>query len=736
MNYENAYTMTDGSSNSDIRGGSGGGGATSSNKDGYWHDQEAIKVALYDGNDRLIGTPQYITIKKQPSGSPSFPLVNCTCGTGKDSYNFSTINYKSTPSQCTCSSNNSITYNDSYLSSFSGSYWGMYYSNAQTLKNALVQFNNNGEINGNSVLIKIINDMRPSDYLFGENDYVIIEPVVRVRCKGKYYTGTINSLLQKNVAYFNSNNNKDGVVCNGTNKTDFALFVYSVIGQSFRTSDKGTNAACYNGIGSKVGHGIHTLGYNNNNYAGCGYNLYKIKDLMKSPCSFDGKNYYDDKGSPTTKAGYALACGCKIIDGKYRLKDGTITQSKKTYEDQCLSCASRATMKDPIKRLELYEGYKDTNTIYNQLLNFEKTGVDACKDVENTSFDAGCLKADLKSTTTFDEKNISGYNFTVAMPTGDKTAYCLASYTLTPNISTPNVGTAKLGGMAFIGGGNSRITLATGVLNLKCYLYNPAVGDEKVDIFKSLSYNDFITNITFSAQPLISVSADTVVENKTTTGQYEKIKYVEYEKTIRRTYVVPEAKVVIGDGKVIDTDAVASRTIYGYFSKLSDKGKVNVGFSINLNKNKLITKKSSYSSDSECYYTITGNKYIEPKFRTIDTTNPFIGKNGADANGKGRTVGANWCYQKPDGSWDCSSNNKLVQDVIINSNNSYNVKRASEPLYRITLTPATINTIREYNKTHMLDEFDLVCDSNYNCKSNFFTIIRDSISVGRDKLVP
>ena len=702
-------TITNENNNSGFSGAHGGTASCGSFQTGVGCDEmQAIQVRIYHSNGTLVLGPVYVRLY---GSIKSGTLVKL-----KDEYKaeFNYTSLKNLSGHFTTDSLNSSSIK--YLSGYDQPIWGLWFSESNKLADFF-------ERNNYAKFKELLNLIGYSyNYNTSRDDYAIIEPLVTVKIEGKFYTGTINALIASDKGFH-------------TNGWAFVNF-YSMVAQTFKINGSGSchDSTQYTTSDKKAK--IYRLSYDTA-YNKCGYNKYNIYDVMKTPCTYDGKNYYDDNGSLTTKAGYELACGCKIIDGVYHLKNGTITNDKATYEKQCLACSQRATTKNPIDRLSLYENYKSDNTIYNQLLNFTKTGVDACKDVENTSFDASCLRANLKTTSTFDEKDISGYNFTIAMPTGDRKAYCLASYDLTPLISTPHLGTARKGGMAFIGGTNTSFNIATGSLNLRCYLYNPTTGDENVDVFRNLNYDSFISSITFVGQPLISVSND--VENRITPlkGNYENTNYIKYEKTIVRTYVVPQAKVTIGNGKVIDDYSVATRAIYGYFSKFSDNGTVNVDFSINLNKSILLNKTLSYTDSQSCYYDIggSGGAYIEPKFRTIDTLNPFIGKNDRDANGNGRLVGANWCYQKSDSKWDCSSNNRLVQDVIINSNNSYNIKK-QQPLYKITLTPSDVEEIRKYNKIHMLDEYELVCDSNYNCKSKFFLTIKDSISIGSEKLVP
>lgn len=116
-------------------------------------------------------------------------------------------------------------------------------------------------------------------------------------------------------------------------------------------------------------------------------------------------------------------------------------------------------------------------------------------------------------------------------------------------------------------------------------------------------------------------------------------------------------------------------------------------------------------------------------FRTISLNNPFPGQSG-----NGRAPGDNW------------NKTSLVNSFITNNRGvqTENLYKDRSPLYSITLTPALIKQIRNYNdkldtkrvsyyttKSGRIDgtagysDFDLDCNANgKNCKSNF---IRNSV---------
>ena len=67
----------------------------------------------------------------------------------------------------------------------------------------------------------------------------------------------------------------------------------------------------------------------------------------------------------------------------------------------------------------------------------------------------------------------------------------------------------------------------------------------------------------------------------------------------------------------------------------------------------------------------------------------------------------------------CLSNNTLVKEKIIDAPNSYST---DTPMYSFTLTPSDIKNIRNYNKEHAYNDFDMTCDSNGEyCLSKFLT---------------
>lgn len=122
---------------------------------------------------------------------------------------------------------------------------------------------------------------------------------------------------------------------------------------------------------------------------------------------------------------------------------------------------------------------------------------------------------------------------------------------------------------------------------------------------------------------------------------------------------------------------------------------------------------NQYLAECERVVCPIGNKVI---YREIDLNNPFPGKNNEGKltdfsnNGRGRKPGSNW------------NSKKVVETKILNARGSKGYSLYNEkPMYVITLTPATIKSIRDYNKTRSYSDFTLKCndDNHSNCISSF-----------------
>ena len=756
--------VTSNNNNTDVSGGGGSGSDNNITNGISGGEMQGMKVTIYRANGTIVGEPKYVILRDGQYSTNNF----CTCG---NNYNFATTTLK--PSACTCTKNNNIKYEK--IDGISGPvgsdmYWGLYFSKPSMLT-ALLETGKNGEKYEN--LFNLLHSMNyengDSSYKYQQGDYLIIEPLITVSCQtwagtgnSQYVTGTINSLILNDFSFYNgiqcgvyrNSYEEDEVIdttcqrpkycsqwgcvyedypCkqktgnkitkyNETKAYDMFRWVYSAIGQSFKTR----NGSC--AVNTSQVHGINFI--NMNDYAGCGYNRFDLSQVITEPpvsaCTVVTKNnqktyYGPNKEKLTGEAQYKEKCGCREV-----VENGTtvyynsnvVRTSKQEYEKSCKSCAQRVT-NNPLERIGLYNEYKEasSNADYRNLLDFSKTGASACTAGEKYKINTSCLTAN--STDTFTATNLSKYTYTTDI--NGKVAYCNSEFKLTSNVGTyfPTV----KAGMAYLGGHGVQSTLATGTLTLKCYLYNNNItqGDINSDPFSSVSYNNFISNVSLSGQNLdVTVTAGNTSKNK-------QSNYVEYTKEFTAYYLLPKVYIDKITGMLVGGPNNNTTENYGLYSKFSDNGTVSVPFNITFGSN---MKNVTVTTGNNCSYTAKAEIVVGDlnlKFRTIDTSNPFTGEDG-----KGRKVGANWCYNN-NGAWDCSSNNPLVQSVIKNTPNSYN-RNDVTPKYKFVLSPLTINTIREYNNTVPIDEYRTRCTGSV-CTNTFFESISNSIIIGRDLLI-
>ncbi len=120
------------------------------------------------------------------------------------------------------------------------------------------------------------------------------------------------------------------------------------------------------------------------------------------------------------------------------------------------------------------------------------------------------------------------------------------------------------------------------------------------------------------------------------------------------------------------------------------------------------------SQDSPTYNPQTGTCDKQPfdklVFRPIDLSNPFPGYNGT-----GRVSGSNWTTED-------------IKKYITDRQDVY----TKEPLYTVTLTPTKIKEIREYNKEHDYDDFELECTDG-NSRACYSSFIRDYLDEDKSR---
>lgn len=616
---------------------------------------QALKFSAYS-SDGVLKKSKYLKIWP---GTQSGIDVYCST----DQYNFSSINKKAADY---CKNKQAFDYLAlDGVSMFSGKatsygYWTAYTAKAKTIDEVIWDEDNN-----HKNLWDILNamDIKPSN-----GDYLIVEPVVTVKCNNKIYSGTINSLMQANVSFLRSSH-ISGNACGLTSDDNF-VFYYSAIGQSFKTTDAGSCNTVSSSWNKKIGNVTIYPTTTTSNYDGCGYNKYDLSKFSNPSCS--------------------------------------ITQN-------------------PIERINSYKKYVPENgvstNVYRNILNFtiDANSDKACGEADPYTTNKSCLY--LGSNDTFNEKNLSGYTYITEIE--GKTAFCNNSIKLNSKIG--DSWTSKAG-MAFIGGTISPTTVATANITLTCYLYGNSFtyADINSDPFNEYKYNDLISNLKLDGvdlTPRINNSTKTIQSE----GTYLNANYIKYEKVISVSYETPKTYIDRVTGYQVGSENSNKIERYGIYSLFTETVEREVPYSIILGSKSNLRLNEGIG---KCKYTPEGGIVKDkPKleFRTIDTLNPFIGEDGS-----GRTVGANWCSENPDGTWDCSSTNDLIQKTIIKANNSYNVKGV-KPKYKFVLTPSVITKIRNYNKEIPLDKHEK-CVNNI-CTNPFFNEIKESIKIGRDKLV-
>lgn len=236
---------------------------------------------------------------------------------------------------------------------------------------------------------------------------------------------------------------------------------------------------------------------------------------------------------------------------------------------------------------------------------------------------------------------------------------------------------------------------------------------------KYMNYDDYITNVSLDGSKLNNnvIFQEPIIEK---VDNFYKVTGI-----IEAYYTLNPISIYKLSGKLCEQNSNQCSTIgYGVVSKFIDganNAKSSFNFSIsnvnaknfnvfNFNDNNIC----EYQSIPEIItYDQVPNGKIELEFRSIDTSNPFPGVSGST-----RITGSNWCDETGNCSGD-STKNQIINDVITNSNNSYN-KDKTKPIYTIKLTPKTISDIRNYNKSNPYDDYWVTCDQiTGKCENSF-----------------
>lgn len=115
------------------------------------------------------------------------------------------------------------------------------------------------------------------------------------------------------------------------------------------------------------------------------------------------------------------------------------------------------------------------------------------------------------------------------------------------------------------------------------------------------------------------------------------------------------------------------------------------------------------------------------KFRTISLSNPFPARDGTS-----RLPGSNW-LNKENYVYDYINNNRAIQyKRQSTTDNPELMYLETEPMYTVTLDPATMMKIRQYNSQNTYDYINLACNNdNRECQSIF---LRNTYFIPSDNL--
>ena len=366
----------------------------------------------------------------------------------------------------------------------------------------------------------------------------------------------------------------------------------------------------------------------------------------------------------------------------------------------------------PDKLIELFNKYKGTDTFKTDppygLLDFNDPNCDVDRSCK--SFSSGCLSANSVDVN-FNEKNLSCFDSYISDSSGNYVGFCkkevniinslgvnkfystsgkfLIKYVVEDNniyyYSLEDAATKKLKLKK-----STNNLLATAIHEETCYL----VGDGS----KTFSSADI--EMSFGDN-----NADGVPDNLSKTKGFDK-KYGPYKVNNLNLIIYQEGyyfqlkdsyyKKITGKNT---NETFATDKITGIVSPFN-KQSGTIPFSMKYDGKTYSSAECSYETFEEIIDPKIPKEKLKLEFRTIDTTNPFIGKNVSCRN-----TNSNWC----DGS-DCSCKNDIVKNTIQKSVNSYGMKNGvkREPIYKITLTPNDIKKIRKYNQENKYDNYIMI----------------------------
>ena len=346
--------------------------------------------------------------------------------------------------------------------------------------------------------------------------------------------------------------------------------------------------------------------------------------------------------------------------------------------------------------INLYKDYPNNTN----LLNFDNPSCgNATCDKENLKNTLGCLSGKKALSPTFNHNNLSCYDEIITDISGNL-GFCSNYFDLTNNLGTSKF--YGISGQFLIRQNNNVLTIyeenldpveinnqyiATAKNGKICYILN----GNTYDISSNMkSINVYFANVDEDKQTDL-LNSD-VIESINTKNELGKFTMYQYElnynyKLSKEIYL----EKITGKYSSIKSNTTTQEGIYGILSKFNSSSGY-IPFSITYNDKMYTSDKCVYETKKEIIkYDKTSKGNIELEFRSIDTRNPFSDRN----------TNTNWCDNENN---NCASDNSIVEDVILNSNNSYNIQNKT-PKYKIKLTPSDIKIIRKYNIDHPYDNY-------------------------------
>lgn len=344
--------------------------------------------------------------------------------------------------------------------------------------------------------------------------------------------------------------------------------------------------------------------------------------------------------------------------------------------------------------LTLYNEYPN----FNNLLNFDNPSctVKTCDSSIkiNETLLTGCLKATGESSI-FTEKDLSCYDEKYSDYTGFYNGFCKNTLDLKNNLGVNKF--YANAGQFLIHKISSNIYkiydenlnpveinskyIATATLKKDCYILNGSVTyiNEELPTI-SLYFNDEEKELNYDKE---DNSPSVIYKDNFTNYTYS----TKYNYKLNNIYLEKITGRILKEKTNLTTDAIEA--ISSNF--VANEG--NIYFDLIYN-GKNAKKNSDYCTYSTKHKIVKDNN-LDLELRLIDTKNPF-----------NRKTKSNWC----DGN-DCSKDNNIVKQYIINSVNSYgldNDGNKHEPLYKIILDSASIKTIRKYNEANQYSYYKLI----------------------------